>query len=93
MALKPCPFCGGNAELSTQLLGTEANGSINSVYMKIECSVCGASSRGKVVNMPKKEIFGQDTQEGIMDAWFTWLDTCEQESALVKRWNRRAETC
>lgn len=77
--LKPCPFCGNDAEVKQTGYGTE---SLNSVKLsfRIECAKCGATAPGA-----SGYISINLSHSGGLN---TWHD--DRESA-IEAWNRRAD--
>lgn len=65
--LKPCPFCGGEAEITfSGRIGDNWRG-----YIVAKCEICGASSKGAFYYGPEIEIDLEETVGGekAMKAW------------------------
>lgn len=77
--LKPCPFCGGKAEIEQTSIGTAMPNSVE-LSFRIICQKCGAKA-------PKGEggIKINLTKNGSLNVWY---DTRDQATAA---WNMRAE--
>lgn len=75
--LKPCPFCGGKAELvfSGKQYGDEWNG-----YFVVRCLVCGAQSKGIYYR-------GDPIEKPVCIS----LIGTVAEHELVCKWNARAD--
>lgn len=76
--LKPCPFCGGKAEIVTQKV-TEDGISAKDVY--IECTECGI--RGST--------FRVETTKNINDWWLETVWNQGEYKEMVRKWNRRVK--
>ena len=75
MELKPCPFCGGKAEVHTHSHGEHCGQHI--FYLNITCSKCGATppSRGEVftvgvrVDNKGELVILNDKRKALANAW------------------------
>ena len=68
--------------MMNRMVGTKENGKIKSLYVFVECSVCGAKSKGKTVDICEDKI--TDTTSFFEEIY--WLD---QIYPIVQSWNRR----
>lgn len=78
VALKPCPFCGGNARAKTDSCGVDGSGLFYQLH-SVSCTKCGASTWKTF-----RSEFRRDSGE------FNLLRDGYIEA--VSDWNRRAET-
>lgn len=61
--LKPCPFCGGLAELRQ---GRKPDGNVSYGMTWIECRVCGCQTK----NYPNDGYYGMRfSDDAVLDAW------------------------
>lgn len=74
--LRPCPFCGGRAELVAK------SSEMVAVYVHVACSSCGARHRDQYG-------VGWISQRPALKES---LDPNEAETAAIAAWNRRAPT-
>lgn len=74
--LKPCPFCGGEAELRHWYSGFDSFSGVSYDKYTVICKIC----RANICNSVEGARFRKDTcmQE---------LEDCERKT--VKEWNRR----
>lgn len=78
MELKPCPFCGGSAEIFCKT--SIARGATRGWEFGIRCSKCG-------VTTPKTD-YCLEIQLGKLGAITELMD---ERSMAIDAWNRRAE--
>ena len=75
-ALKPCPFCGGEAVVKT-----------GHIYMdtayRVECAKCHAITNRFVVDHPKYNSYGVIENTRYTDE--------QAKNKAIEAWNRRAE--
>lgn len=76
MELKPCPFCGGKANI-TQISHGYNHAGFNYDF-ELKCARCG-------VDFGREESFAKVTQDGRL------VITKDGYMELVKKWNRRVE--
>lgn len=78
--LKPCPFCGGEAEVETHFSCV-----YEMIYGEVECKSCGQKKRGK-------KTF--DTYDATYEGYDTpeWVRNAHEEArqSAIEAWNRRA---
>ena len=77
--LKPCPFCGGDAEFRQTAYGTAEGNSVKLTF-RVECKKCSATA--------PKSYGSVSINFGIEGLLNIWHDDREQ---AVKEWNRRAD--
>ena len=76
--LKPCPFCGGEAEIDTHFSSVYER-----IYGEARCKKCGVKVRGdKTFDTYDATYNGYDTKEWIANAH------AEALASTVKKWNR-----
>ena len=77
--LKPCPFCGGDAEFKQTAYGTTEGNSVKLTF-RVECKKCSAT-------VPKSygSVSINFRSDGLLNIW---QDDREQ---AAKAWNRRTE--
>lgn len=68
-ALKPCPFCGGSAEIVFR--GARYTSGHWKGYITAQCKTCGASAKGCFYQGPEIDIPIEDTAgaERTSEAW------------------------
>lgn len=71
--LKPCPFCGGDAEFVAVITGTDGDGELTGKY-KIRCKKCGGSG-----SIHPFWCFVR----------FLYVDNSEEEQKAIDAWNTR----
>ena len=79
--LKPCPFCGGEAEVRTHFSCVYER-----IYGEVKCKNCGISKRGsKTFDTYDATYCGYDTPEWVANAH------AEAKQSAIEAWNRRAD--
>lgn len=74
--LKPCPFCGGDAEILMESRGTNGHDEL-SVKYRIRCKHCGCSGSIHRFNIVVRLAYGGDAitdnseKQKAIDAWNT----------------------
>lgn len=79
--LKPCPFCGGEAEVETHFSCVYER-----IYGEVTCKNCGTQKRGnKTFDTYGASYERYDTKEWILNAHE------EAKQSAIEGWNRRAD--
>lgn len=73
--LKPCPFCGGEADFWNEGLQMVGINALSTVW-KIRCKKCGAAIRGKSCSY-------------VFDTDGNFTETNNEKIIIVEAWNRR----
>lgn len=74
--LKPCPFCGGDAEIRMESTGKNVQGELNAQY-RIWCKRCGCSGSIHRFNVSVHFAYGGHViidnfeKQNAIDAWNT----------------------
>lgn len=81
MELKPCPFCGGEAEVNTHFSCV-----FERIYGEVKCKTCGITKRGrKTFDTYAATYEGYATPEWIRNAH------AEAKQSAIEEWERRAD--
>ena len=74
--LKPCPFCGGYAEVVRKQIYLDHG-------YRVDCTQCGAKSTVVLVNHPRYTYCGLDESTRYTEG--------QAKAKAVELWNRRAD--
>lgn len=76
LQLKPCPFCGGHAEMVRKQIYLDHG-------YRVDCTQCGARGTVVLVNHPKFTYYGLDESTRYTEQ--------QAKEKVIEAWNRRAD--